>query len=251
MTSLRPWVVRMASVVVLLVIWMEAASVFGEYLVGTPTGVATRIVEMSLDGTFVDALIATGRIIFGGLVLGIAVGIPVGILLGTNEILDWMANPFVTIFYILPPAGLVPLFIIWFGIGFTSKVLLTFVFAVLPVIINVREGVQDTEEEFLEVGDSMGASSFQKFRKILLPGTLPHIVTGIRHGIARAIIGAIVAEIFLSAVGIGKLILSSTSLFDITTNIATLLMLAVFSLVLTLGVRYVEQWMFPWRAEDT
>lgn len=248
--ELRPWTLRLLSIIGLLMIWTYAGSVFGEYLISSPLGVARRFFELTVDGTFAEALYATSQIIFGGLLMGIILGVPIGIILGTNEILDWMGNPFVTVFYILPPAGLVPLFIIWFGIGFTSKVILTAVFAILPIIINVREGVKNTEDEYLEVGESMGASSMQQFRNILLPGTIPYIVTGIRHGIARSIIGAIVAEIFLSAVGIGDLILQSTSLFIISTTIATLLLLAVFSLFLTLSVQRLEWWLFPWRAED-
>lgn len=247
---IRPWVIRALSVIGLILIWQSVATQYGAYLVGTPVGVIEDLIALSLDGTFLDAIIATGRIMMAGLLLGIAVGIPVGIFQGVSELFDWIANPFVTIFYILPPAGLIPLFIIWFGIAFTSKALLTFIFAVLPIVINVREGVRNTEDEYLEVGISMGATSFEQFRHILLPGTIPYIVTGIRHGIARAIIGAIVAEIFLSAVGIGDIILESTGLYNITTTIATLLVLAAASLVLTLSVQYLEHRMFPWRAGD-
>jgi NitT/TauT family transport system permease protein len=247
---LRPWLIRLVSVALLLVVWDAAAGRYGAYLMGTPTGVWESLVEMTVDGTLVAGAIATGRIMMSGLLLSIVVGVPVGIAQGTKELFDWVANPFVTVFYILPPAGFVPLFIIWFGIGTFSKILLTFVFGVIPVVINVREGVKNTEDEYFEVGSSFGASRRQTFRFILLPGTIPYIVTGIRHAIARTIIGAIVAEIFLSAVGIGGIILESTSLFNITQTIAVLIVLALASLVLTLSVSYAERLLFPWRAED-
>lgn len=248
--GLRPWLIRLVSVVLLLGIWNVAASRYGTYLIGTPVGVWESLVEMLVDGTLVAGTIATGRLMISGLILSVAVGVPIGIAQGTKELFDWIANPFVTVFYILPPAGFVPLFIIWFGIGTFSKILLTFVFGVIPVIINVREGVKNTEDEYFEVGSSFGANSRQMFKHILLPGTIPYIVTGIRHAIARTIIGAIVAEIFLSAVGIGGIILESTSLFNITQTIAILIVLALASLGITLSVGYAERLLFPWRVED-
>jgi NitT/TauT family transport system permease protein len=248
--GIKPWFIRSLSVLIALTIWTYAESIYGGYLVSSPVAVAQRFIEMSLNGMFAEALYATGRIILGGLLLSVVVGIPLGILIGSNKLMDWIANPFVTIFYILPPVGLVPLFIIWFGLDYNSKVLLTFVFGVLPIIINVRVGVKDVSDKLLEVGDSMEATSYQKFRKILLPGTVPHVVSGIRHSIARCLIGAIVAEIFLSAVGIGEIILRSTSVFDIRTNIATLLLLALLSLLFTKGVQIIEYRLFPWRAVD-
>lgn len=244
-----PWMVRLLSVGVFLALWYQLNSAFGSFLIAPPDEVVLTWINLVIDGTMITALIETSKIIFAGLGLAILLGVPFGLLM-INRHFDWSLNPFVTVFYILPPAGLVPVFIIWFGIGWTSKILLTFIFAVLPIIINIRAGVKETQQTHLDVSRSFGASRYETYREVIFPSVTAYFVTGLRHATARAIIGAIVAEIFLSTVGLGELIIQSTSLYNIALNFATLITLVILSLSLTEGLRYLETRLFPWREES-
>jgi ABC-type nitrate/sulfonate/bicarbonate transport system permease component len=135
-----------------------------------------------------------------------AVGIVIGLAVGLSKRLDYLLAPFVDTLNAVPRVTLLPLIIIWFGIGIWSKVAVVFLGAVIPILINTQSGVKTNEARFVRVARSFSASRFKIFTSIVLPGTVPFIFTGLKYGAGRALLGVVVGELYASTAGVGHVI---------------------------------------------
>ena len=134
------------------------------------------------------------------------VGILIGLSVGLSKRLDYLMAPFVDTLNAVPRVTLLPLIIIWFGIGIWSKVAVVFLGAVIPILINTQSGVKTNEIRFVRVARSFSASRFKIFTSIVLPGTVPFIFTGLKYGAGRALLGVVVGELYASTAGVGHVI---------------------------------------------
>jgi ABC-type nitrate/sulfonate/bicarbonate transport system permease component len=131
------------------------------------------------------------------------VGVVIGLGVGLSKRLDYLLAPFVDTLNAVPRVTLLPLVIIWFGIGIWSKVAVVFLGAVIPILINTQAGVKTSEVRFLRVARSFSASRTKIFASIILPGTVPFIFTGLKYGAGRALLGVVVGELYASTAGVG------------------------------------------------
>ncbi len=136
----------------------------------------------------------------------VIVGVVVGLAVGLSRRLDYLLAPFVDTLNAVPRVTLLPLIIIWFGIGIWSKVAVVFLGAVIPILINTQSGVKTSEARFLRVAHSFGASRIKIFSSIVLPGTVPFVFTGLKYGAGRALLGVVVGELYASTAGVGHVI---------------------------------------------
>jgi NitT/TauT family transport system permease protein len=149
-----------------------------------------------------------------GFALGIVIGVPVGFLLARVRLLDDVTRPYLDVLNATPRMALVSLFVLWLGLGISSKVALTFSVVVFVFIINTYAGVKGVEEDYLRVARLLGASRWQMERTVVLPATVPIIFAGVRLGVAYALSATIVAEIVAANRGLGFLIAQRTGVLD-------------------------------------
>lgn len=182
-----------------------------------------------------------------GLALAIAVGMPLGLASGWYRRLSYAVEPFLTGFNATPQIALLPLIIIWVGLGLTTKVLIIFLLAVLPIAISAQSAVRTTDARLLKVAHSFGASEWYLFRTIILPSAVPYLLAGLRLAVGRAMIGIVVGEIFGSAIGIGAMINRSGSRFETDKVFVGVLVIAVAGILLGELVRQIERRVEAWR----
>ncbi|OLC13191.1 MAG: hypothetical protein AUH29_13935 [Candidatus Rokubacteria bacterium 13_1_40CM_69_27] len=184
-----------------------------------------------------------------GLGLSVAVGLPLGVLLGRVRWLDDLFDPFVTSLNATPRIVWLPLLILWFGIGVWSKVMIVFLGAVFPLLVNTYEGVRNADRVLVNVVRSFGGSEWQVARIVVLPGALPYVVAGLRLAIGRAILGVVVGEFVGASRGLGYMIAAAASSYRADVMFAGILVLMTLSLALTFSVKAVEARLTRWRPE--
>ena len=176
-------------------------------------------------------------------ILGIIIGYFMGMYKWFDEIMDsWIAT-----LYSIPVITIVPLIIIWFGIGMLSKIIVVFKITVVAIILNTTAGIKNLDPVWLELAQSLRLTGWQTTYKIRLPGALPYIITGMRLGVGRALLAVVVAELMASNAGLGYLLRDSSETWDSPKLFVTVILLAVIGLVSFNLIKRLEQRMAPWR----
>ena len=181
------------------------------------------------------------------LIIACIIGIPAGLLMGGNKIVEKILSPYVWALASVPRIALVPLFILFLGFSVKMQVTIITLSAVFPIIINSWAGVKTTDKSLLSAAKVFGANRFQLYMKVVLPYTLPFIISGIQQGIGRGLVAVIIAEIFGGSRGLGYLVNRSADTFDSALMYAVLLLLVVVSLCLVQLTRWLEAYVAPWR----
>jgi NitT/TauT family transport system permease protein len=182
-----------------------------------------------------------------GYLLAAVVGILVGVVMAGSRIARDLFDPWMSMMYATPVIALGPLFILWLGIGISSKIAIIFLTAVFPIVINTQIGLSTTERSFIEVARSFGASTAQIYLKVRIPSALPFIIGGLRLSVARGLVGMVVAELFGARAGLGFLIFNATSSFDTAGLFVAVVILALTGVVLVEALKWAERRLAPWR----
>ena len=176
-------------------------------------------------------------------------GLLLGIGMGWYTRLQYALDPFVNFLYATPRIVLIPLFIIWFGIDWQSKVAVIFLGALFPMIINTMAGVRNTDASLLRVARSFGAPEMLTFRRVVLPGAVPFILTGLRLGVGHALTGVVVAELVAARHGVGKLISDFGVTFQTPKMFAAVIFIAGTGVLLTWTLQRIENRFQTWRPQ--
>ncbi|MFI9776813.1 ABC transporter permease [Streptomyces sp. NPDC051956] len=208
-SGLRTLAVYTLSVLVGLGIWQLLAMKYGSSLLASPAQTLSAAKELARDGTLFNSVVASSRRILIGWGLGILVGAPIGLLVGQIRIVRQLLEPYIEFFRFIPPVAFVTLAVVWLGIGESSKVVLIFYTAVFIVTLNTSAGVMAVNESKLRAAASLGASRRQILQWVVLPSTVPYIVTGARLAMGNSFLTIVSAEIVASQVGLGSLIWTS------------------------------------------
>jgi len=202
-----------------------------------------------ISGQIIDHLLYTLRTLSIGIALACIIGIPSGLLMGGNRYVERILSPYVWGLASLPRIALVPLFILF--MGFTVKMQITIVTmaAMFPIIINAWSGVKTTEKSLISAAKTFGASRRQIYAHVILPYTLPFIVSGVQQGIGRGLVGVIIAEIFGGSSGLGFLITRAADTFNSELMYAVLLLLVIVSLSFIKITKMIEAYIAPWRQQ--
>ena len=184
-----------------------------------------------------------------GYVLAIVVGLALGIGMGWYTRFQYALDPFVSFFYATPRIVLIPLFIIWFGIDIQSKIAVIFLGALFPIIINTMAGVRNTEAALLRVARSFGASDALIFQRVVLPGSVPFILTGFRLGVGQALTGVVVGELIAARHGVGMLIAIAGQTFQTPKMLAAVILIAGTGMLLTTIFQRIENRFQSWRPQ--
>jgi NitT/TauT family transport system permease protein len=243
------WVITIGSLVALLGAWeifgRDINPVFGSY----PSAIAEAGWELARTGKLWTALSDSLRPFLLGYALAIVIGVPIGLVTGRFRTVEAAIGIYITAGYAMPLVALVPLLILWLGLGFAVKVAVIFLMAVFPICINTWLGVTAVPKTLIEVGKSFVAPDSVILRRIILPATLPYIMAGIRLAVGRAVVAMVIAEFFTSISGLGAVIITSANNFDTATMFVPIVILMVMAIGLNYLIGAVEQWVAPWQAE--
>jgi NitT/TauT family transport system permease protein len=246
---LPSWVITSASLVVLLGAWeifgRDVNPVFGSY----PSAIAEAGWQLARTGKLWAALSDSLRPFLLGYGLAILIGVPIGLVTGRFRTVEAAIGIYITAGYAMPLVALVPLLVLWLGLGFAVKVAVIFLMSVFPICINTWVGVTAVPKTLIEVGKSFVAPNSVILRRIVLPATLPYIMAGIRLAVGRAVVAMVIAEFFTSISGLGAIIITSANNFDTATMFVPIVILMVMAIGLTYLIGAVERWVAPWQAE--
>ncbi len=239
------------SVVVFVVAWqlVTQARLVPALFLPAPTEIAQAMVQMLQDPTIWVDLETSGAEFMLGYLLAIATGLPLGLLAGRYLRLAWALDPFIAFFYSMPRIALVPLLIIWFGIGIYYKVAVVFLGAFFPILINTMAGIRSLDPALMRAARSFGARELQLFWTIALPGSVPFILTGLRLGIGHALVGVVVGELIAAQHGIAQRMSVAGTLFQVPTMFAALIIISSSGVVLTLVLQRLERRFDAWRPQ--
>jgi len=203
--------------------------------------------DLFSSGEIYNDLYVSGIEFFSGCSLSVAVAIPFGIGMGWYKKMSHVFGPFVNAMNATPRVALLPLIIIWLGIGIPSKVGIIFLGAVFPMLINARDGVKTTPQSLLNAARSFGASEWQVFRSVVFPSTVPFIITGLRLGVGRALVGVLVGELYAATAGIGFMITVAGATFQTDKVFVGILIFASCGVILTTLLDRAERHFDKWR----
>lgn len=208
-----------AAIALFLVTWETAtrSGLVNPLFISAPTLVVRAGYRLVAEGEIWLHLRVSGTEFLAGYLMAIGVAIPLGLAIGWYRRLYLCLAPFIDALNAVPRVALLPLIVIWFGIGIWSKIAVVFLGAVIPLLINTFSGVKITEARFLTVARSFGASELRIFRTIVLPGTVPFIFTGLKYAAGRALLGVVVGELYAATAGVGYLITVAGSSFQTDT----------------------------------
>lgn len=245
----EPWLIGVVSVVVFLAIWqaVAVARVVPELFLPGPIDIAGALADYVRSPEFVQDVATSGQELLIGFGLAIVTGLPIGLLIGWYRRLRYALDPFISFFYSVPRIALLPLLIIWFGIGIWSKVAVIFLGAFFPIAINTLAGIRSLDPPLLKAARSFGASDLQIFRTIALPGSVPFILTGIRLGVGHALIGVVVGELVAAQHGVGLAMATAGSTFQTSKVFAGLIIIAGVGVILQILLQRLENHFDSWR----
>ena len=206
-----------------------------------------RLWQLITRGEFLVQLFDSAELFLTGFVLALIVGAPLGMLLARVRLLRIGIEPYIMTLYATPMVALIPFILSMMGFGFAPKVLVVFLFAVFPVLYNTVEGARSIKPELIEVAKSYRSNEWSLWREVMLPYTLPYMMTGVRQAIGRALVGMIAAEFFLSATGLGQLIMNASQNFDTGGVFASIMVIALIGVgLMRLGLK-LENHFARWR----
>jgi len=218
-------------------------------LLSSPSAIfESAIREFSAGRIWTDILVSFAE--YGaGLLLALGIGVIIGVVAGWSDRAGAIINPWLTALYVTPIVALVPVFILWFGIGIQMKIFVVFLLALFPIAINTLAGVRAAEHRFIRVARSFGASEWRLLTTVVFPGTVPFIFTGVRQASGRALVGVVVAELIASNQGLGFMITLAGSTFNTPKVMLGILILALFGVFVGGVLQRIEQRFEGWRPE--
>lgn len=212
--------------------------------------IARRAVELLQTGELQRHMQVSGIEFVVGFGAATAIGIGFGVLMSISKLARTIFEPWVSMLYATPVLAVAPLFILWLGIGVMSKIAIIYLTAVFPIIISTMVGLTTTDRNLMEVARSFGSGTWQVYRKIKIPAALPFIITGLRLGVARALVGVVVAELFGARAGLGFMILTSAQTFDAAALFVGVFTLAFAGVASVELLKWIERRLAPWRFQE-
>lgn len=243
-----PLVFGTLGVIILLAAWQICAvtGVVDVRISSDPSRILSEEIHLFGTGQIWKPIGITATEVGWALLIIVTAGIGIGILLGRLPILRQMSDPIVMILNSVPYVLFLPVIIFWFGLGLESRVIVVVWAGILPLIINTSAGVRNIDRDYLRVGTVFSVSKPRFFVSILVPASMPYILTGLRLAVARTLVGAIVVEFFLSTDGLGFFVQNATANFQMSTAMAGIVVMAVAALVLTRVIGAIERRVLSW-----
>lgn len=244
----RSWFLPAVAAVIFLTAWELFGRAVNPILFSPPSRVVRAFIELTADGRLPRAFLVTMNALTVGYALSVVVGLIVGVLMGRRSTLSRLLEPYVDAVYATPRVVIIPLVIIWFGVGYVGRVFLIWLGTVIPIILNTAIGVRNARPDLVEVARSMGASERDLIRHVIMPASVPYVVAGLRIGAGRALVGVIVAEIFLDLTGLGGIIQTESQYFRTANMLAAVIVVAALGAIIIGSLGGLERRFQSWKA---
>lgn len=240
------WTYRIAALLIFGVAWEWYGRQAHSLLIPTASATVAAVGRLVLEPSTWNAFLLSNQALVLGFAISVILGIPLGLAAARFSRAEQFADPYLNVLLVTPTAALIPLFLMALGLGLVPRVLMVVVFAIPMLIVNSRAGVRQVDPSTVEMATSFGASERQIWRKVLLPGALPAIMTGVRLGLGRAVTGMVIVELLMVAVGIGNLIIEARGSFDSDVLYGVVILVVLEALALISVARWVERRVAPW-----
>ncbi|MGN6808219.1 MAG: ABC transporter permease [Trinickia sp.] len=254
--SMKSYGLTAVVLAIAVLLWqvVSMAGVFPAFALPSPVAVWRAFVDIVRDGyggqsLVSDILISCFRIVIG-FVGAVAIGVPVGLLMSRNKIVNDIIDPLLQFVRPVPPLAYIPLLVVWFGIGELPKAILILVGTIPVIIIGTMSGVKSTPPLRIAVARTLGATNAQIFRRIVLPSALPEIFTAMRVGIGVAWTCLVAAELIAASSGLGWLVQFAGQALQVSVVIVGIVIIGLIGYAMELVIRKVENWVVPWRGHD-
>jgi len=246
----RPALFRYGFVLLILIVWQIVGPFINPIFFTYPTKIAEAFYTTTISGELPYFLGQSLEVMVYGLTTALIVGIPLGIAMARIRWLDWALDLPINALYATPLVAVVPLLVLWFGIYLKAKIIVVFLFAVFPVLINTYQGVRECDKNMLEVAHSFRSSEWRVWRDVLLPFAVPYIIAGSRLAIGRGLIGMIIAEFYTTISGLGFMITRYANVFEMDKTFVPVIVLMVLGVSLTSLLKWVGRRIAPWSAAN-
>jgi ABC-type nitrate/sulfonate/bicarbonate transport system permease component len=241
-----PFGLRAMSVIVVLVVW-ETLGRANPIVASYPSAIWAAFIDLGfVEGTLWEAFLVTLHGLAVGFAIAAVLGVLIGFAMGRIRLVDLVLDPYVSALYATPRIALVPLLVLWVGIDFELRVTIVVLSAIFPIIINTYIGAKNVDRDLLDAGRAFAASEWQLLTTVVVPGSLPYLFAGLRIGVARALVGIIVAEMTAAVTGTGQLIIQFGRFFQTDQLFVPVIFLGLFSIVLAELVYFLQRRATPW-----
>ncbi|HDK6716375.1 TPA: taurine ABC transporter permease TauC [Klebsiella quasipneumoniae] len=252
----RQLTLSVATLAVLLAVWWAVAALqlISPLFLPPPGQVLQKLITIAGSQGFMDAtlwqhLAASLTRIVIALLAAVLIGVPVGIAMGLNSTVRGILDPLIELYRPVPPLAYLPLMVIWFGIGETSKILLIYLAIFAPVAMSALAGVKSAQQVRIRAARSLGASRAQVLWLVILPGALPEILTGLRIGLGVGWSTLVAAELIAATRGLGFMVQSAGEFLATDVVLAGIAVIAIIAFLLELGLRALQRRLTPWHGE--
>jgi|SoiMethySBSTD1v2_1073268.scaffolds.fasta_scaffold81393_4 NitT/TauT family transport system permease protein len=248
--SYEPYLWKSSGVVAVIAFWElgTRAGILPERYISRPTAVVETGLQMLLHGGLMHDIGVTALELAVGMAIAIAIGIPLGLVAGWYRPVRFALDPWLAALYATPTLGLLPLLVLWFGIGMHSTTALVVLSALFPIVINTLVGVQSVDRKLVRMARSFQASELRIFKVILFPATVPYLVSGLQVGLARGLIGVVVGEMYAARDGgLGYLIAVTGSSADVNQMFVAVVLITAAGMIMIGAIRSLEQWLQRWK----
>ena len=248
--------VPLAGILVFLAIWEIAVRVLKvpAYLMPPPSAVLLVFIN-EFPKLLFHGWVTTYEMLLG-YAMAVSIGIPLAIAITASQRFDSFVTPQMLFFQVVPKVAIAPLFLVWFGVGMTPKVLVAFLISFFPIVIDAAVGLRSMSSEMRDLARSMGASRWQVFAQFRLPTSLPYLFSGLKVAATLAVAGAVVGEFVGADKGLGYLLLVTNSNMETALMFASIVALTIIGLAFFYAVEFLESLLIPWHVthrvrEDT
>lgn len=242
--------VSAASTAAVLLLWEVFGRQVNPLFLSYPSAIARAFAQVLATGEFQRQALSSLQVFAIGLSAALALGIALGLLMGRYRLAEYLLDPYVYAFDATPRVALIPILLLWFGLGIPSRIAIVFLSGLFPVLMNTFSGVRTVSSGLVEVGRAYGAHERQLFAKIILPAALPFIMAGVRLAIGRALIGIITAEMFAAVTGLGALLIRYSSALATDKFFVPLIFLSLLGVVLNGAVEKLQKRLAPWKETE-
>jgi ABC-type nitrate/sulfonate/bicarbonate transport system permease component len=238
--------------VVLLALWeiVSRMQLVDPLFSSSPSRIVAAAIELLHNGNLGQQIVASARVFGWGFGLAVAFGVPIGVALGWFKLVNRAFSPLISLFYSTPRIAMMPLFIIWFGLGMGSKIALVLLSAIFPVIVNMQAAMLNVDHDLKIVGRAYGASQWQLFRTVALPSSVPFLLTGLRLALGHGLLSVVAAEVFGGSSGVGYMIEYAGSTFQIDVVFVGVVIIAAFGIAMDRSLHYLNRKVDSWRLND-
>jgi ABC-type nitrate/sulfonate/bicarbonate transport system permease component len=246
----RPTVyLPLLNLLLFLLVWEIVGRQIDPLLFAPPSTVFAAFGGLLESGELLSATATTLNALVVGFLISVGVGIPVGIVLGRADVLRRVVDPYLDAIYATPRVVIVPIIVLWFGVGYTGRLFLIFIGATIPIIVSTAVGVRNARPDLMEVAYSFGANPQQTVRHVQLPGAVPYVTAGLRIAAERAVVGVVIGEIFLELTGLGGLIQVNAQAFDVPEMLCAVIVIAAIGTAFMGLLDLLEKHFSSWKAQ--